>query len=63
MSNMDTVTDLAWVDIEVVVTEVPGVVAGMNEGTEEIEVGEFTATLPYELATGRGVHREGRGWS
>jgi hypothetical protein len=59
-SYMDTVADLAGVDIEVVVPEVPGVVAGMNESGEEIEVGEFTATLAYQLATGRGALREGR---
>jgi hypothetical protein len=35
------------------------------ECTEEIKVGEFTATLPYELATRRGALRErnGCGWS
>jgi hypothetical protein len=47
MSDMDTLTDLTGIDIEVVLSEVPEVVSGVLEGAEEIEVGEFTATLPY----------------
>jgi hypothetical protein len=60
MSDMDTVTDEAGIDIEVVLPEVPEVVSGVLEGTEEIEVCEFTVTLPYQLATGRGALLEGR---
>ena len=55
MSYMDTVTDLARIDIEVVLPEVPEMVAGVQESTEEIEVCEFTSTLPHQFATGRGA--------
>lgn len=58
MPYMNSITDEAGIDIEVVVTVAPGETVGMMEGTEEIKVGEFTATLPYELATGRGALRE-----
>jgi hypothetical protein len=62
MSDMYSLTDETRIDIEVVVTEVPGVAAGMMESTEEIEVGKFMATLPSELATGgdRAGDRRGR---
>jgi hypothetical protein len=62
MPDMDSITDETGIDIEVVLPEVPEVVAGMKEGGEEIEVGEFTATLPYKLATGhRALLGEGGG--
>ncbi len=61
MSYMDTVADLAGIDIQVVVAEVPDETACPQECREEIEVGEFTATLAYQLATGRGALREWRG--
>lgn len=60
MSDMDTVTDLAGIDIEVVVPAVAGEPACVQECDEEVEVGKFTATLPYQLATGRGA-RAGSG--
>jgi hypothetical protein len=51
MTDMDSLTEVAGIDIKVVITEVSGETAGMMERTEEVEVGKLTATLPCELAT------------
>jgi hypothetical protein len=41
MPYMNSITDETGIDIEVVVTEMPGETVGMMECTEEIKVGEF----------------------
>jgi hypothetical protein len=68
MSDMDTVADLAGVDIEAVVSEVPGVMPGMKEGGEEVKVHELLAALaskplvwPRALREGSGECRSGPG--
>jgi hypothetical protein len=45
MPDMDTVADLAGIDIEVVFSEIPEVVTGVQEGGEKVEVHELPAAL------------------
>jgi hypothetical protein len=45
MSYMDTIANQAGIDIEVVFTEVPEVMAGMQECGEEVKVHELLAAL------------------
>jgi hypothetical protein len=68
MPDMDSVTDETGIDIQVVFSEGPSVIAGMKDCAEEIEVGEFTATFPYKLRLGvtrleTGATAAGGGWA
>lgn len=58
---MDSIADLAWIDIQVVLPEVPEVTVGMLEGGEEVEVHELFAALASKPPVGRGALRERRG--
>jgi hypothetical protein len=61
MTDMGSLTEVAGIDIKVVVTEVSGETAGMMERTEEVVMSELTATLPCQLSTWSTRARGGSG--
>jgi hypothetical protein len=61
MPDMDSLTEVTGIDIEVVIPEGPGETTGLKEGGEEVKVNELPAALASKPAARHRSLRERRG--